>query len=208
MSSPTTPKNLPPQFEIIHANTRELIEQCITVRLNVFVHEQQFPLESEVDEYDDHPDTVHLLLRLLPLRNVDSDSASPIGTLRFHPTSSTKSAHSGGKQLLDGISYYRLGRVCILEPYRKYKLGAKLIEAAHTMLRKELLVDPASHPNDVDNVQEDGEGGGGARSIIEVELHSQIPAMGFYARCGYEAFGDEFMEDDQPHVAMRIVIQL
>jgi len=42
---------------------------------------------------------------------------------------------------------------------------------------------------------------------VEVKLHSQIPAVGFYARCGYKGTGVEFIEDGRPHRAMRILIQ-
>jgi predicted GNAT family N-acyltransferase len=36
-----------------------------------------------------------------------------------------------------------------------------------------------------------------------LELHSQLEAEGFYARLGYEAYGDEYLEAGIPHVSMR-----
>lgn len=47
-----------------------------------------------------------------------------------------------------------------------FKLGVKLLEAAHSTLRKD-LADPALHTSE---------------DVIEVELHSQLPAKGFYVR--------------------------
>jgi predicted GNAT family N-acyltransferase len=36
-----------------------------------------------------------------------------------------------------------------------------------------------------------------------LELHAQLSAQGFYARLGYEAFGDTYLEAGIPHVSMR-----
>lgn len=36
-----------------------------------------------------------------------------------------------------------------------------------------------------------------------LELHAQRSAEGFYARLGYQAFGDEYLEAGIPHVSMR-----
>lgn len=40
-----------------------------------------------------------------------------------------------------------------------------------------------------------------------LELHAQLAAEGFYARLGYEAFGDEYLEAGIPHVSMRKTLQ-
>jgi hypothetical protein len=47
---------LPPHQIIVipppgHEDRLLLLDQCINVRIDVFVHEQQFPLDAEVDEY-------------------------------------------------------------------------------------------------------------------------------------------------------------
>jgi predicted GNAT family N-acyltransferase len=39
-----------------------------------------------------------------------------------------------------------------------------------------------------------------------LELHAQRDAQGFYARCGYEAYGDTYLEAGIPHVSMRKVL--
>lgn len=36
-----------------------------------------------------------------------------------------------------------------------------------------------------------------------LELHAQLEAEGFYARLGYEAYGDAYLEAGIPHVSMR-----
>ncbi|KAF8592710.1 acyl-CoA N-acyltransferase [Ramaria rubella] len=85
-----------------------LYDQCIHVRIEVFVHEQKFPLETEVDEIDSYG--THFLLRLVP-------SETPIGTIRMHK--------------LTGASYYKLTRLVVLKEYRGFRLGAALVERAH-----------------------------------------------------------------------------
>ena len=39
-----------PEYEIVRVETQELIQQCIDIRIDVFHHEQKFPLDTEVDE--------------------------------------------------------------------------------------------------------------------------------------------------------------
>ncbi|WP_338777615.1 GNAT family N-acetyltransferase [Streptomyces sp. DG1A-41] len=42
-----------------------------------------------------------------------------------------------------------------------------------------------------------------ARGLAAVDLHAQTHALGFYARLGYEAYGQEYLEAGIPHQAMR-----
>lgn len=37
----------------------------------------------------------------------------------------------------------------------------------------------------------------------EVHLHAQISAQGFYSKLGFEAYGDEYMEANIPHINMK-----
>lgn len=46
------------------------------------------------------------------------------------------------------------------------------------------------------------------RGIDEVYLHAQCRAVSFYARFGFEAEGEEFMEADIPHRLMRRSVRL
>ena len=41
------------------------------------------------------------------------------------------------------------------------------------------------------------------RGVIEVELHAQLTARGFYERAGYEAVGGEYEEAGIGHITMR-----
>lgn len=41
------------------------------------------------------------------------------------------------------------------------------------------------------------------RGVVEVELHAQVSARGFYERAGYTAVGEEYEEAGIAHVTMR-----
>jgi len=93
-----------PEYKIVVADTPELFDQCLKIRIAVFVDEQKFPLDTEVDEYD--PVAIHLLLRLVP-------SLEPIGTIRL------------------SVPKYKLSRLCVLPLYRKLRLGDILVKELH-----------------------------------------------------------------------------
>jgi predicted GNAT family N-acyltransferase len=38
-------------YSIVKAETPEQIQECYNVRIKVFVHEQNIPLDLEIDEY-------------------------------------------------------------------------------------------------------------------------------------------------------------
>ena len=70
----------------------------------------------------------------------------------------------------------KLERICILEPYRKFGLGKVTIKA----------------------LEEIAEG----RGAMQVKLHGQTQAEGFYTKLGYRTSSRPFMEDGIPHVLM------
>ncbi|OJA19354.1 hypothetical protein AZE42_00428 [Rhizopogon vesiculosus] len=111
---------VPPPHEIIivpppeHEDRTALLQQCFQVRVDVFVHEQGFPVEVEVDEHD--PTATHWLLRLVP-------SLKPIGTIRAHRVD------------LVGNSYYKLTRLVVLKEYRHYKFGGNLVLGLHDWVK-------------------------------------------------------------------------
>lgn len=70
----------------------------------------------------------------------------------------------------------RIGRMAVLKPWRARGVGSALLKALIAMARD------AGYP--------------------ETRLHAQTHALGFYARHGYVAVGDEFMEAGIPHFEM------
>jgi predicted GNAT family N-acyltransferase len=77
-----------------------------------------------------------------------------------------------GRLLPDG----HIGRMAVLRDWRGRGVGGAIVAA---------LVERAA-----------------ARGMTRLVLNAQTHAAPFYARYGFVAFGDEFMEADIPHVAM------
>lgn len=78
-----------------------------------------------------------------------------------------------GRLMPDG----RIGRVAVLDAWRGRGVGGVILERLVEIAR--------------------------ARGLQRVELHSQIHARAFYARHGFEAYGDHFLEAGIEHVHMR-----
>ncbi|EIM85726.1 acyl-CoA N-acyltransferase [Stereum hirsutum FP-91666 SS1] len=113
------PRPNPPHHEIIPIpvgapDRASMLEMCTNVRIDVFVHEQKFSLDEEIDEYD--ATATHFLLRLLP-------SNEPIGTIRAYCSS--------------GATYYKLSRLAVLKEYRKYSFGRELVLALHDWVKQD-----------------------------------------------------------------------
>jgi len=74
-------------------------------------------------------------------------------------------------------NYASVGRVISHGKYRGTGLGKKLMQYAIMACRK-------LHPNQA------------------IKISAQVYALGFYANLGFDATGDEYLEDDIPHQAM------
>ena len=74
---------------------------------------------------------------------------------------------------------FKLERFAVLEPFRKYGVGSAL---AKTVLA-EILTIANGKP---------------------IYLHAQVQAIPFYQKLGFEPFGDEFIEAEIVHMAMKL----
>ena len=72
----------------------------------------------------------------------------------------------------------KIERVAVLKQMRGRAVGAALMETALERLR--------------------------GRGVRSARLHAQTYALDFYAKLGFEAYGDVFDEDGLPHRAMRL----
>ncbi len=86
--------------------TREQVERCWAIRMDVFVEEQQVPVEEEVDALDEAPETIHLLV---------SREGRDLGTARVLP---------------EGPGHCHIGRVAVLAAARGLGVGRELMDAA------------------------------------------------------------------------------
>ncbi len=126
---------------------------CYALRHEVFVVEQGYTAEGEVDALD--PDSLHLLAW---------QEGIPVATARVH--------------IQDGTA--KIGRVCVLKNQRGLGLGADLITAAVELA--------------------------GANSADHVVLGAQAHAVGFYAKLGFEPFGEVYDDEGEPHQMMERVL--
>jgi len=72
----------------------------------------------------------------------------------------------------------RIGRMAVLKNYRRQGIGRKMIQALMDYGRK--------------------------NSITDFHVSSQITAVGFYKKMGFEPFGEEFLEAGIKHIKMKL----
>lgn len=139
-------------FDVICGHWQNIGKMCSQVRTEVFVNEQNVPPEIEYDSFDNLPQTIHILI----LNR--QGQAVAAGRLTFNQ------------------SIAKLGRMAVLKPYRKLKLGRELIKKAINIATN--------------------------KKCQEIYLHSQKYAVGFYQKSGFNVVGEEFVEADIVHQKM------
>ena len=138
-------------------NEGELM-QALAIREVVFIEEQSVPEDMERDEDDQH--AYHLLAM---------DKGHAIGTGRLVTLTEPPPGETG--------QWGRVGRMAVLQAYRKSGVGSRLL----TMLQDEAR----------------------KRGFAGIMLHAQLTAMEFYKRHGYEPHGAVFEEAGMPHLEMK-----
>ncbi|RAV05444.1 GNAT family N-acetyltransferase [Paenibacillus sp. YN15] len=98
---------------IIPVATRQELDACLAIRMEVFVNEQQVPFEEELDEYDVSPEACHHVLM--------TDGDKPVATGRW-------------KVYEDGTA--KLQRIAVLKEYRGGGTGRLLMEALEDSARQ------------------------------------------------------------------------
>lgn len=76
-----------------------------------------------------------------------------------------------------GIDEFYIGRVAVLKEYRYLKVGMKMLE---------ILEDEVKRLK-------------GKKIIVS----SQVRAQGFYQKCGFELFGETYLDEHVPHIMMK-----
>lgn len=133
-------------------NLPEELETAFSIRRNVFVDEQGVPLNDEFDEFDTLGGPCEHIIAYY--------EDQPVGTGRVR-------IHEGSG---------KLERICILQPYRKFGIGRRIIASLEEIAKD--------------------------KGVQQVKLHGQSQAEGFYKKLGYRTSSEEFMEDGIPHILM------
>ncbi|WP_042398675.1 GNAT family N-acetyltransferase [Streptacidiphilus carbonis] len=166
------------------------LETVHAIRREVFIVEQNVPEDEEWDDLD--AASVHLLAfgadgaplgtgRLIhgeqALRQL-SGERPPVPPRKPHVAdvqrADTAPGHDG--ETVDRAGTVLLGRLAVLSVARGTGVGAALVRA----------------------IEDEGR----ARGAVELELHAQVHALGFYERLGYTAEGPEYLDGGIPHRTM------
>ncbi|AJY76695.1 GNAT family N-acetyltransferase [Paenibacillus beijingensis] len=96
----------PITMQAIRVTTAKQLEQCLAIRKEVFVEEQQVDIELEMDDYDASPAScLHILL---------TRDGQPVGTGRLIPYRDSAA---------------KLQRIALRKPYRGTGAGKELVKA-------------------------------------------------------------------------------
>jgi predicted GNAT family N-acyltransferase len=143
----------PARFSIRQVNWQQAHEELRQIRLRVFVEEQRVPVELEWDGCDEN--AIHLLAR--------NTKGQPLGCARI---------------LADGI----IGRMAVLEEYRKQGAGSALLEHAIRCCRE--------------------------HGWHKITLSAQTHAIPFYERYGFAVCSDEYMDAGILHRDMQLKLSI
>lgn len=184
-------------YAVRWCETQADIDRCIQIRIAVFVDEQGFSMEDELDEYvawypsnelkltrhvrthRKDPESDHFLMTTVGADGKEED----VGTIRWWPK--------------PGLAAGKIGRVCGQSPVRLPDTLADVHPSA--VLPKyrgggtgKLLM--TSIEEHVRNRR--GKAGAAAKGkpSVTAVVHSQMHAEGFYQKAGYVREGDKFME--------------
>ena len=94
----------------------------------------------------------------------------------FHVLASDKNGRPVGTARMDNKG--KIGRMAVLQDHRRRGIGRKMIQALMDYGRK--------------------------NSITDFHVSSQITAIGFYRKMGFEPFGEEFIEAGIKHINMKL----
>lgn len=98
-------------MEIKTADTRALYDQCLDIRMKVFVEEQKVPADLELDEHED--ESTHFLLH--------DGEGDAVGTVRYRPI---------------GDGMIKVERMAVLQAHRGRRYGYDLMEGVHQHARR------------------------------------------------------------------------
>jgi predicted GNAT family N-acyltransferase len=167
-----------------HPNRRSVPPTCPLRRytehisfVTVFVTEQGFSIDDEMDAYDAKAEGVHMLLNVLEEEEDGEVTKVPAGVVRII-TSKNKvrpflvllSNTWGG--VLTRMGHEQLGRLAILPPYRKYGFGRVLVQGVHDWARSQLK---------------------GPDEKVQVVLHSQVRPP-FFSTSSFRRSDEELMD--------------
>lgn len=95
----------------------------------------------------------------------------------YHIVLSRSAQPLGTGRVFKENGIWHIGRLAVLKPYRQEHLGAQILSALETIAHRQ-----------------------GATSVT---LSAQLQAQPFYIKQGYTPYGDTYLDENCPHIAMR-----
>ncbi len=130
------------------------IEDSYLIRRQVFLVERGFPMADESDEKDINGE--HIIIYF-------NDQA--VGTARVF------------REINSEESIYVIGRVAVLDGYRKKGIGKFIITKILEYLEEK-------------------------KDIKKIKLHSVYNVQNFYKKHGFKPIGEKYIDDGQDHIVM------
>ncbi|WP_084075889.1 GNAT family N-acetyltransferase [Demequina sp. NBRC 110052] len=156
-------------MHVVPVVTEQQFEEALALRIAVFVDEQGVDPDSERDDIDDDPRTLHALCY------ADTGALLGVGRLVAPGTDTAHGAGAGLGAMSPDVPH--IGRVAVGIEGRGAGAGTALM----AFLEAEALA----------RFGEEG--------AVRVELSAQDQAMPFYARLGYETFGEGYLDEGIGH---------
>ncbi|KAK7062009.1 glucosamine 6-phosphate N-acetyltransferase [Favolaschia claudopus] len=145
------------------------------------IRKEVFHLEQKFPLDTEFDDVEHIAFHFL-LQVTELDPSTGETTKKYVGT-----IRGTTPEIYPAINRYKLSRLAIDKDYRNFKFGRLLVDRLHEWVKAD-----AKAMN---------------RPPV-IECHSQIPAMGFYAKFGYTPEGERFDEDGEPHQNMVVTLPL
>lgn len=156
-------------MHVVPVVTEQQFEEALAVRIQVFVDEQGVDPDSERDDIDDDPRTLHALCY--------ADTGALLGVGRLvAPGTDTAHGHGAGMGAMSPHAPH-IGRVAVAREGRGTGAGSAVMRFLEAEALSRFGVD----------------------GVVRVELSAQDQAMPFYARLGYETFGDGYLDEGIGH---------
>lgn len=133
---------------------QEEFDTYLSIRKKVFVDEQNVSIEEEIDEHD-HPNNVNVI----------------------HIAAFQGDTMIGTQRIFRSKEEYKIGRVAVLEPYRKLGVGSALLAYAQKQA--------------INN------------GIKTLKLGAQLSAVPFYEKNGYTSYGTVYLDANIEHIDMK-----
>ena len=158
-----------PKLRTERVRTSAQLEAAWQVRREVFVEEQQVPIDEEMDAADTAATTTHVIV--VPLT---SGPARVVDDVSDQHLDERPRAVATGRLLTDpshpGVVH--IGRVAVLAGWRTGGVGGLVMRALEDLAAREDALDGA----------------------VRVELSAQEQAIGFYERLGYTVTGERYLD--------------